>query len=272
MTIISILKLFIAGASAGIAAGYLGIGGGAILTPLCLLIYPTLGIVDENLIKVIFGTNMFLVMAFSISAVVKHHENKKTDLRTVLVMAPLAILGSFAGAWAAAITNSSDLKKAFAVLLVFSSILIIKRSSVKPNNTKENRKAILTLKMLPLLGFVAGFTGSFLGIGGGIVMVPTLILVFAFPVDRVAATSSSIIVFIGLTGMLSYMWHGWGTTLLPGWSTGYIWWSAALPLMLGGVPMARLGAWLNAKTHDRLMQRIFGCVLFLTALKIFFSS
>lgn len=270
MPFIFLLELFLAGACAGIAAGFLGIGGGAVLTPLCLLIYPTLGIQDDNLVKIIFGTNMFLVMAFSLSAVLKHHGNNRISWRTVMFMAPLAVLGSFAGAWTASVTDSGDLKKAFAALLVIASVLIIVKGSTKPSGQKENRKALLPRQMLPLLGFITGFAGSFLGIGGGVVLIPALILVFAFPVDRVAATSSSIIVFIGLTGMVSYMWHGHGMVDLPGWSSGYVWWSAGLPLMLGGVPMARIGAMLNAKTHDKLMRRIFGAVLFVIALKILF--
>jgi len=270
MTLFALVMLLATGAVAGVSAGFLGIGGGAVLTPLCLLIYPVLGIHEDVMIKVIFGTNMFLVMAFSLSAALKHHGNNKIDWRTVSFMAPLAIMGSFTGAWAASMAGSGDLKKAFAVLLTISSILIIARGSTKPSGDRIDRKPILPLRLLPLLGFVTGFAGSFLGIGGGVVMIPTLILVFAFPVDRVAATSSSIIIFIGLTGMLSYMWHGRGIDNLPSYSVGYVWWAAAVPLMVAGVPMARVGAWLNAKTRDRHMQRIFGIVLFVLAVKILF--
>lgn len=270
MPVISIIKLLLTGAIAGISAGFLGIGGGAVLTPLCLLIYPSLGLGDDNLVRVIFGTNMFLVMVFSLSAVLKHHGNNKIDWRMVLIMGPLAIVGSFLGAWAASITDAAYLKKAFAVLLAVSSILIVLKGSTKPTGANAGRKAILPMHMLPVLGLVTGMAGSFLGIGGGVVMIPSLILVFAYPVDRVAATSSSIIVFIGLTGMLSYMWHGQGVTGLPGFSTGYVWWSAAIPIALGGVPMARVGAMLNAHTHDKLLQRIFGAVLLIIAVKILF--
>jgi len=270
MSVVSILVLVLTGAVAGISAGFLGIGGGAVLTPLCLLIYPRLGIGGDSLVKVIFGTNMFLVMAFSVSAVLKHYRNKKIDFRTVAFLAPLAVLGSFLGAWAASLTDSSDLKRAFAVLLTIASVLIIVRGSTKPTGPLARKRAFLPVRFLPLLGFVTGFAGSFLGIGGGVVMIPALILVFAFPVDRVAATSSSVIVFIGLTGVVSYMWHGWGNVELPGWSTGYVWWSAALPLLAGGFPMARVGAVLNARTHDKLLQRIFGAVLFVIAMKILF--
>lgn len=270
MTLISQLLLLLVGAVAGIAAGFLGIGGGAILTPLCLLVFPTLNIGEENMIKIIFGTNMFLVTVFSLSAVIQHHGNRKVDWRTLLVMGPLAVVGSFAGAWAASITDSSDLKKAFAVLLIISSLFIIVKGTTKPVGSSESRDSFLSRKFLPLLGLVTGFAGSFLGIGGGVVMIPVLILIFAFPVDKVAATSSSIIIFIGLAGMSSYIWHGWDIENLPGWSTGYVWWSAAIPLALGGVPMARIGAKLNAKTQDKLLQRIFGACLLMIALKILF--
>ncbi|MHB9028446.1 MAG: TSUP family transporter, partial [Candidatus Latescibacterota bacterium] len=55
------------------------------------------------------------------------------------------------------------------------------------------------------------------------------------------------------------------------WSSGYVWWSAAIPLMAGGVPMAMIGAWLNARTRAKILQRIFGAVLFLLAIRILFS-
>jgi uncharacterized membrane protein YfcA len=120
-----------------------------------------------------------------------------------------------------------------------------------------------------VLGFIAGFLGSFLGVGGGIIMVPALILLFLLPVAVVAGTSSAVIIFIGITATITYIFAGQGAGLsLPGWSSGYVWWSAAIPLMLGGVPMASFGAWLNARTHARVLQRVFGAVLFVLALRI----
>ena len=270
MTVIALVQLFLTGALAGLAAGFMGIGGGAVLTPLCLMVYPALGINGEDLVKIIFGTNMFLVMVFSISAVIRHHGNKKIDWRTVLILGPLAILGSLTGAWIASVSDSALLYKTFSILLLVSSLLIVTRGSTKPGGDIKNRKALLPLRLLPVLGFVAGAAGSFLGIGGGVIMIPSLILLFAFPVDRVAGTSSSVIIFIGFAGMLSYMWHGAGEVDLPGWSSGYVWWSAAVPLALGGVMMAQVGAWINSRLHTKILQRIFGLVLLVIAIKMLF--
>ena len=270
MTVFDILALLGTGALAGLLAGFLGIGGGAVLTPLCLVLYPSLGIENDHLIKIIFGTNMFLVMVFSVSAVLKHHANNNIEWQTVIIMGPLAILGSIVGSWCASVADPSYLKKAFALILIISSVLIILRDLIINKNAREIAGWGLSRRFLPLLGFLAGAIGSLLGIGGGAVMIMPLILLFNLPIEKVAGTSSSVIIFVGLTGTVGYMFHGQGIVDIPGRSIGYVWWSAALPLMLGGVPMARAGAWLNSKTHDKLLKRIFALALFIIGVKIFF--
>jgi uncharacterized protein len=269
MTAASILALLATGAIAGIIAGFMGIGGGAILTPLCLMIFPAMGVGDESLIRVIFGTNMFLVTVFSLSAVSRHLGAATIDRRTILIMGIPAIFGAVTGSWTSSIVQAASLKSAYAVLLLISSILIVTRGGTKPTSGKDH--AFIPHRFKPLLGFVAGYLGSLLGLGGGVLMIPGLILLFAYPLDRVAATSSSVIIFIGLAGMGAYMWYGAGAVSLPGWSTGWVWWSAAIPMALGGVPMARVGAWLNTKTHDRILKRVFGAVLFIIAIKLLIS-
>ncbi len=262
--------MLLTGALAGLTAGYIGLGGGAVLTPLCVVIYPALGIVSDDLIKIIFGTNMLLVTVFSISAVWKHHRNGNIIWRTLLIMGPLAVVGSLTGSWLASIADTGDMKRAFAIVLLISSLLIITRKPTDPAGGSKRSKPVVSLNFLPLLGFVAGVAGSFLGIGGGVIMITPLILLFKYPIEKVAGTSSSVIIFIGLAGTIGYMYHGHGIIELPGWSQGYVWLSAAIPLMIGGVPMAQVGAWLNSITRTTLLKKIFGAVLFVIAIKMFF--
>lgn len=270
MTAAGIIQLMATGALAGLTAGFIGVGGGVVLTPLCLLIYPAVGAGGDDLIKIIFGTNMSLIMAFSIAAVLAHSEEKAVDWRTVFIMGPLAIAGSFMGGALATVADPGILRRAYAVFLLFASALLVVQGSTKPSGAHGERRGILPTGLLPLLGLIAGVLGAFLGIGGGIVMIPGLILLFGMPVSRVAATSSSVIVFIGLAGMISYMWYGRGIAGLPAWSTGYVWWAAALPIMLAGIPAARLGAKLNARASSLLIRRISGALLFGVGIKLLF--
>ncbi len=271
MTELFFAVLVIAGGIAGLGAGFMGIGGGAVLTPICLIVYPLIGVDGGQLVKIIFGTNMLMVTVLSISSAMRHYRHGRVDVRTVLAIAPAAVLGSVLGSWAASHSDPLILKKAFALLLIASSALIVIKGSDKPEGHPDSPPVVSRL-FLPVLGIGAGFLGSFLGIGGGIVMIPPLILLFALPVSVVAGTSSSIIIAIGITGAIGYMHTGGAAGLsLPGWSTGYVWWSAALPLMLGGVPMAALGARLNARTKAKTLQRVFGAVLLALALRILFT-
>ena len=76
MSVITIIELLLTGALAGLTAGFMGIGGGAVLTPICLIVYPAIGITSDDLVKIIFGTNMFLVTVFSLSAVLKQVQRR----------------------------------------------------------------------------------------------------------------------------------------------------------------------------------------------------
>ena len=61
---------------------------------------------------------------------------------------------------------------------------------------------------LVLIGLVAGFFSALFGVGGGIIMVPLLILVARFAERPAMATSLASIGLIALVGTISYTFHG----------------------------------------------------------------
>ena len=63
------------------------------------------------------------------------------------------------------------------------------------------------LKLLAI-GLVAGFFGAIFGVGGGIVIVPLLVLLFAFDQRRAAATSLAAILVSSVAGAITYGFHG----------------------------------------------------------------
>jgi uncharacterized membrane protein YfcA len=72
---------------------------------------------------------------------------------------------------------------------------------------------------LVLIGVVAGFFSALFGVGGGILMVPLLILVSRFSERPAMATSLAAIGLIALVGTISYTFHGdvrFGYALLVG--------------------------------------------------------
>ena len=61
---------------------------------------------------------------------------------------------------------------------------------------------------LVLIGLVAGFFSALFGVGGGIVIVPLLVLLCAFDQRRAAATSLAAILVAAIAGSITYAFHG----------------------------------------------------------------
>jgi uncharacterized membrane protein YfcA len=58
------------------------------------------------------------------------------------------------------------------------------------------------------IGFVAGFFGALFGVGGGIVIVPLLVMLRAFDQRRASATSLAAILVSSIAGTITYAFHG----------------------------------------------------------------
>jgi uncharacterized protein len=106
---------------------------------------------------------------------------------------------------------------------------------------------------------VCGVASGMFGVGGGVLLVPLLGLLFAFEQHR--AQGTSLIALIPPTGMLA---------LIAYWKEGFVSWKTGLLLLpgifLGGTAGGKLAKWIN----PRLMRRIFAGMLFvLGALQAF---
>lgn len=106
------------------------------------------------------------------------------------------------------------------------------------------------------VGAAAGFTSALLGVGGGIIMVPAMILLFHTEAHRAVATS--------LAAMLPII----GTGLIRHYGFGNVDARMALILAAGGVLGAWLGAGLAARLPGQVLQRIFGALLLAVALRM----
>jgi uncharacterized membrane protein YfcA len=108
---------------------------------------------------------------------------------------------------------------------------------------------VTTPVRLALIGLTAGFFGALFGVGGGVIMVPLLLLTMAFP-ERVAmATSLGAIGLIALEGIVFYGLHG---DLKPG---------AAALVGLPGAVGALGGAALQQRLRNRTLSLLFAALL-----------
>ena len=102
---------------------------------------------------------------------------------------------------------------------------------------------------LVLIGIAAGGLSGLLGIGGGIFMVPAFTGWIRLPIKRALATSLACVGVLAIPGTITHA------------ILGNIDWLFALPLCVGVIPGARLGAHLTINTSDRMLRILVGSVL-----------
>lgn len=127
---------------------------------------------------------------------------------------------------------------------------------MKPLNEKYHNRGLLAV------GFVIGFCGSALGIGGGVIAVPVLSLLFGFDFKRAVSTSLATIIPAVTVGSISYfIWD-----IKTGQSNIIL--SIAAITAIGTVIGSFLGVKIAHITHDRLLKIIFAAMLIITSLKL----
>jgi uncharacterized membrane protein YfcA len=102
---------------------------------------------------------------------------------------------------------------------------------------------------LAVIGVAAGGTSGLLGIGGGVLLVPAFTAWVRLPLKEALATS---LACVGVLAVPSLVTHA---------ALGHIDWRFALPLCVGVVPGARLGAHLTIRSSDRTLRILVGAVL-----------
>jgi uncharacterized membrane protein YfcA len=110
-----------------------------------------------------------------------------------------------------------------------------------------------------LLGLVAGILSGLIGIGGGIIIVPALVLLFGLSQHTAQGTTLALMVPpIGLLAALAYYKQGFVDLKIAAF--------VCLGFFIGGF----LGAKFAIGISDQLLRKIFGGVLLLTSLKMIF--
>lgn len=110
------------------------------------------------------------------------------------------------------------------------------------------RSSVLDPKLLAI-GLGGGLLSGLLGVGGGIVMVPLLVLWARYAQREAHAISLGAIIPISLGGIATY-----GVA-------GEVRWWQALGLAVGAIVGARIGAGILARIDERLLKIVFGTFL-----------
>jgi uncharacterized protein len=252
MPLINFVILVFAGAGLGFLSGLLGIGGGIIMTPVQYWLYTSSGMSTDLAIKISFATTLAVILPTAASGVWQHQKKRAINWKASVFMGIFTSVGSFAGATLAVHLPGSALKIAFGALglLIVIRMLTVRISDVE---LPVNENLWLWAGLALPIGIITGI----LGIGGGILVVPALVVVLRFCMRNAVATSLAMMLFTSAGGIIGYIFNGINAADLPKYTLGYIYWPAWIALTLSSVGLAQLGAIFAHKFSGRQLNYIF---------------
>lgn len=237
----------------GLSLGLIG-GGGSVLAVPILVYIMGLGA------KTAIATSLVIVGTVSLIGIIPHWLQGNVNLSVAAMFVPTAMLGSYLGArltglpW---ITETIQLI-CFALVMVSASMMMIWQ--VKPTHHKydlfeTNHHFKYQRLVIPLEGLGVGILTGFVGVGGGFLIIPALVLFGGIPMKEAIGTSLMIITFNSIAGFVGYLGQvnlDWNLTIF-----------FAIAASLGTITGAYLTRFIEAKQ----LQKAFG--YFVLAIGVF---
>lgn len=256
MQILIVLAL---GLGVGVLVGLLGIGGGIVLVPAMVYL---LGY-DQHLAQ---GTSLFILLPpIGLGALREYWKNGDVDLRAGIVCAVGFFLGGYAGGRIAVPLPSRDLQGIFGFFLIFSAVLLWRKTqaTAKPASALPtvNQQSDGQTAGIAGVAVFCGVAAGMVGIGGGVLLVPLLGLLFGFSQHR--AQGTSLIALIPPTGLLAFLAYA---------KAHYVSWETGLLLIPGVFVGGILGGQAARRLNARRMRQIFAGLMLVLGIWQVFSA
>jgi uncharacterized membrane protein YfcA len=259
------------GLGVGVLTGLFGVGGAFLVTPLLNVLF---GIPYP----VAVGSSLSFTIGTSASGWARHVRLRNFEPLSMLLLT----LGAMVGVVFGALLNGY-LKSMFgrggsenytlvmhglfvAVLLLTAYMVVhggasarggrsvLQRAKLPPNvRLKAADLDDVSLPGIVAVGLLIGVTKGLLGIGGGVLFMPLLVVVVGLTAHQAVGTSLGVVVFSSIVGTIVYGHKG----------DVNLW--IVMSLLVGSTVGIQIGAWLCQKLHARRLRQYFAVVVLLTA-------
>lgn len=258
----------LAGIIASFIGSLVGLGGGMILIPLLLALHEHHPGFAWATPHTIVGISLFLIVFTALSSTISYLKQQRVDKKSGLQFLLGSIPGGIFGSWLNQFVPAEKFTLYFGLLMIVMSLLLfIKRQEQARPMITTGSKRVFTLNGVEYqyavnkwfaisISFIVGVLSGLFGIGGGAIMVPTMILLFGFPTQIATATSMFMIFFVSLFSATTHVFLGH-----IDWQYVFIFIPAA---WIGG----KLGAYTNQKLTGNAVQWILRIILILVGFQL----
>lgn len=238
-------------------ASLIGIGGGVLYTPLQILYGIEIHSAATN--------SLFLIIVLSLSATVTYRRAGRIDWHLAFMLEVFTVAGGAAGGYLSDFIPPRPLTALLIAALIYAGFVMLRRDE-RNHSRLEKRRAWYrwnrhaggqryTVNMLIAcpVSLAAGCISGLVGIGGGVIKVPMLVILFGIPIDIAIATS---VFMVGITAAGGFAGHL---------AAGHWQWKISLLFAPAIIIGAQIGSHIMLRTRKDYLKKIFATVLLLIA-------
>jgi uncharacterized membrane protein YfcA len=241
----ALAPIAVVGLLAGFLAGVFGVGGG-------ILIVPGLVLLAHMNQRLAHGTSLAAVVPISIASLVSYAAHGNVDWPAAGWLATGAVCGAVIGTQLLHVLPHRTLAIVFIVVLVASALRLFLAADADGRGDLTVASAIAFV----VIGLVTGILSGLLGVGGGIIMVPAMIMFFGIEPVVAKGTSAAVIIAAALMGT----WRNRAND-----NTDL---RAAAVIGASGIVTAAIGGMIADRMSDELSNVLFATLLLLVAARL----
>jgi len=228
------------------------VGGGVITTPAIRML------LDQSS-DIALGTPLPVIFPSALVGGYNYWRAGKIIPRVVVYCSLFGLAGTAAGSFSTALVDTRYIMIATALILVYLAWRTFCAAMGRDTYGRLEREGVrdrLQAWKLACVGFAAGFFSGFLGLGGGVIMVPAFFFILRLELKECLGNSLVVIAFLAIPGSIIH-------TLL-----GHVDWTIALLMIAGVMPGAYLGSFFTLRARSKRVLLLFS--FFLLAIGIIF--
>lgn len=264
--------LLVLGFVAGTIGSIVGLGGGIIIVP--VLLYLAKFLTPFHMIdpSIAVGTSLFLIVITSLASTLSFHKQNRIDFISGWLFFLGCGPGSMVGAYLSNDLKSNSFLVGFGVFMLCISFILTVKDRIRWK--KQNWSVMRTYTdgkgqtwtygynrwLVLVASFLIGIFSGLLGIGGGALMVPLMLIAFGFPAHVATATSMFAIFLSSILGSSIQVIQQ------------NIHWLAVLFLAPGSWLGGKAGAWISTKLSSKHLLMVFRLLLVAIACKMIYDG
>ena len=257
--ILFVLIILAVGAGVGVVSAALGVGGGVLMVPAFLYVFPDM---DMNTAK---GSSLLaIVFVAGFNSWRMNRGEMKNPWSVAAAIAAGAMVGGFAGGWLTGLMSDAAVTWVFVGLLAFSGIrsFFLQSRAIHEEDVRQRKGAAA------LIGLVSGLVAGATGTGGGAVLVPLVLWAGLVSNERVVALSNTVMAATAAAGTVAHFASE--RTMDTAYTYGLVNVSLVPVVVIAAIAAAPVGRWINGHLSLNRRRVVMGTLLLVIAARLIY--